>query len=206
MRLKTLGYFKEGHWGHRTILAKLKIEGPTTYDNIQSRTIFDKAFSIRIPSRKEWSSNAVIAPDNLDVYTDGSKTSEGTGSGLFCLELDINLSLTLPNECTVFQAEMLAINIAATSLLTANIANRTVSIFVDSQAAIKALNSTTIRSSLVMVTRANLNTLGLTNCVTVCWVPGHENYEGNEQVHSVKPHERAFLKQCSSLLSKLLCF
>ena len=26
MRLKTLGYFKERHWGHRTILAELKIE------------------------------------------------------------------------------------------------------------------------------------------------------------------------------------
>ena len=49
----------------------------------------------------------------LEVYTDGSKTSEGTGSGVFLEDIDLRLSVKLDNFCTVFQAEIFALNIAA---------------------------------------------------------------------------------------------
>ena len=40
---------------------------------------------------------------DINVYTDGSKTDEGTGSGVHCEEVDYNISLTLGDLSTVYQ-------------------------------------------------------------------------------------------------------
>lgn len=181
MRLKNLGYFRSSSVGHRSILEDIKVESPSAFDSITCRLSFNKSFSTHIPSREDWDMNAVVSADNLEIYTDGSKTKEGTGSGVYCQELDINYSAKLPSECTVFQAEVLAIKVAASSILTKSITNRVISIYVDSQAAIKALEGICTRSSLVLNTIEYLNSLGQSNCVRICWVPGHNNHAGNEK-------------------------
>lgn len=53
--------------------------------------------------------------------------------------------------------------------------------YVDSQAAIKALASIDSRSKLTIETKSMLNQLGTFNSVRVCWVPGHEGFDGNEE-------------------------
>lgn len=58
---------------------------------------------------------------------------------------------------------------------------RNIAILTDSQAAIKALYSTTTSSRLVGQCRDTLNHLGGTLKITLLWVPGHRNIEGNER-------------------------
>lgn len=46
----------------------------------------------------------------ISTFTDGSKKETGTGSGVFSDDLDLIVSLRMPNTFTVFQAENYAIN------------------------------------------------------------------------------------------------
>ena len=62
-----------------------------------------------IQSRNDWDPNAVVHPEHLDIYTDGSKLDNGVGSGIYSGKLDLSISLRLPDYCSVFQAEMMAI-------------------------------------------------------------------------------------------------
>lgn len=55
-----------------------------------------------------------------------------------------------------------------------------VAICVDSQAAIKALASTEVKSTLVKECREALIALAATREVSIIWVPGHTNVEGND--------------------------
>ena len=50
----------------------------------------------------------------------------------------------------------------------------------DSQSAIRALGQFTIDSSLVLQCKSQLNKLGQKNKVSVQWIPGHQDYKGNE--------------------------
>ncbi|XP_048001445.1 uncharacterized protein LOC125238214 [Leguminivora glycinivorella] len=54
-------------------------------------------------------------------------------------------------------------------------------IYTDSQAALKALNRTSVTSSLVRECREELNAVGEQREVTVAWVPGHQGVVGNEK-------------------------
>ena len=51
----------------------------------------------------------------------------------------------------------------------------------DSQAALKALNKTEMKSKLVWECYANLQKLGENNDLAIIWVPGHFGIDGNEK-------------------------
>jgi ribonuclease HI len=85
---------------------------------------------------------------------------EGTGSCIFIEELDIRHSINLDKMCSVFQAEVLAIRQACKILQDKRIVGRQISIYMDSQAALKAVSSQEIKSSLVMTCKAALDTIG----------------------------------------------
>ena len=51
----------------------------------------------------------------------------------------------------------------------------------DSQATIRSLQSTKIRSKTVLKTLESLNNLGTKNQVILQWIPAHSGYAGNEQ-------------------------
>lgn len=58
---------------------------------------------------------------------------------------------------------------------------QTVNLYIDSQAALKALESFSIKSKVVHGCFENLQKLGQNNNVTLIWVPGHNGIDGNEK-------------------------
>ena len=182
-RLITLGYFKAGSKkGHRCIVDSLPSqESLRGSDYVQKEVILDQHINIHFPSREHWTTNQVIRNGELEIYTDGSKISEGTGAGVFCEELHLRKSVKMDNACTVFQAEVLAMKVAADYLLSKEIVRREISLYVDSQAAIKALDNYIVGSKLVKECRRVISLVGLNNSVRISWVPGHKDYVGNEE-------------------------
>ena len=84
---------------------------------------------------------------------------------------------------TVFQAEIIAINEACKKFIDTKQSNmQFIKIFSDSQAAILALNSNTVTSSLVKQTIITLNLLAdSTKRVEICWIKAHIGHDGNER-------------------------
>ena len=73
-----------------------------------------------ISSRYEWNPNTFIPPKLLDIYTDGSKLIEGVGSDIYLDKLYLNISFRLPDNCSLFQAELIVIYRAAQLILLNN--------------------------------------------------------------------------------------
>ena len=86
----------------------------------------------------------------------------------------------LHDENTVFQAEIVEILKAADLIRDRGICNRNISIYTDSQAALKALQGTKFRSQVALTCVNKLNEIGITNNLKIVWVPGHQGHVGNE--------------------------
>ncbi|GBP12183.1 hypothetical protein EVAR_74176_1 [Eumeta japonica] len=104
----------------------------------------------------------------------------GVGSGVFCHELGIRDSHRLPDGCSVFQAEVFAV-MAAYRAVHGRDSSGSIGIFVDSQAAILALNSYTTTPSLVKECKQELSRLSCLSVIAIVWVPAHRDYYGNER-------------------------
>ena len=128
----------------------------------------------------------IIIDQNLNLdsevraFTDGSLIygQSGAGAVLYLGGVPIcTLSERLP-ECTVFQAELRAIRAAAEAMNGCR--GREVSFYVDSQAALKALNAAYITDDEVLRTVEALNKVANENRVTLRWIKAHVGHEGNE--------------------------
>ena len=127
----------------------------------------------------------------FNIFTDGSKINGHTGAG-FSIEHKgqelIHGKRKLPDHASVFQAEITAIQEACRSLIEAqnHPRPRFVKIFVDSQAAIRAVSKGTINSWAVLGAIAALNELAqITNRVTIVWIPAHKGHRGNERADTL---------------------
>ena len=122
----------------------------------------------------------------INVYTDGSKTDRHTGSGYAILrgkELVKEGNKRLPDESTVFQAELMAIQMAMLDLAgLLKEGDRYIKIFSDSRAAIQALNSAVVTSQLVKNTVSALNLVGgKVDRLEIAWIKAHVGHWGNER-------------------------
>ena len=122
-----------------------------------------------------------LTPSQINVFTDGSKYNGKVGSGVLIRRgpnTIIELSFRLPDKASVFQAEIFAINQAA--IILQNLTNCFyIKFFVDSQAALLALNKKTINSRLVGDTIHNLNLI--TGKARLVWIKAHVGHDGNER-------------------------
>ena len=123
-----------------------------------------------------------IKPQGTVCYTDGSKTNSGMVGWGFCY-LGGCGTLTSERGClgaqaTVFQGEICAITQAAKMLL--NIADNTIFFFVDSQAALLALDSHVTNNQTVHKCVEALNCLGQQKTIILRWVKAHVGHELNE--------------------------
>ena len=145
----------------------------------------DKTYKIKISSRKDFkvSTNS----NKIKIYTDGSKNEKNhTGYGLY-----INDSLNdnyyeekgpLHNHNSVYQAEAHAITQSAKLMINKEITNRDIEIYSDSQAVLKSLQKTKIKSRCIKDCSDTLkNLVNKQNTITLKWIPGHRGFEGNER-------------------------
>ena len=108
------------------------------------RFSFAKKFTVTYPDRSEWKRRNIQSLSKGPVwYTDGSKTTSGTGRGAF--EGKTGLVFILVAFSTVFQAEVLSIMVSICESIVSGYNGRTITIFTDSQAALKALESVTVK-------------------------------------------------------------
>ena len=69
----------------------------------------DRDFHILIPGKNDWNPDTIVQTEVLNIYTDSSKLDNEVGSGVYSGKLDLNISLPLPDYCSLFQAEVMAI-------------------------------------------------------------------------------------------------
>ena len=94
--------------------------------------------------------------DELNAFTDGSKTDSGSGSGIFSQELALRASTSLGRYADISQTEIYAIIDICNALTYHDIHDRTVNIYSDSQAAIKKLQSHCFTSKLAIECHSRL--------------------------------------------------
>jgi ribonuclease HI len=126
-------------------------------------------------------------PGDIDVFTDGSKgdgEGENVGCGVQIYSQGQALHhgcFRLPSYCSVYQAELEAICLAAQYLQSLSIHDRTIRIFSDSLSSLDTLTHSRLRTTLEYDTKSRLNLLGLTNSISLHWVKAHVGTEGNEK-------------------------
>ena len=119
---------------------------------------------------------------SYNIYTDGSKLeNDDTGSAYVVLHPSGRKEVRkqrLDQACSVFQAELLALDEAV--LWVQKHKPKDVSIYCDSQSALKALQQRSNTHPLVNSIHQKLSTLFSTSSITFIWVKAHIDIHGNE--------------------------
>jgi len=163
--------------GHSSILKWLQQSDPTFNMGVDvMRPAFDlePKYRVSMLTREDWTRGSGSSEvKGLIWYTDGSKTKEGTGAGVFGQSVQRRLSFPLGRYTTVFQAEIYAILACVYEMQFQNRPEKYVSICSDGQAALKALQAVRMTSPLVYQCQKALNDISAWHVVWLYWVPGH---------------------------------
>ena len=139
-----------------------------------------------IKTREEWIGNVVrptpIDEGTVNCFTDGSKDDHSSGCAYIIRGSDFKSQYyrNLGKDTTVFQAEITALADTAEDLLGRNITDKNIDIYIDSQAAIKALSKYIISQKTVFDCKTLINKVCKRNNVRLIWIPSHVGHLGNE--------------------------
>ena len=140
---------KKSHVG---MIETIREQIPETYyrqDKTALKVRIGSNFEIEIGKREALSKQKVRPmprePHVVNCFTDGSKTDIGAGAAYIIKGDQIKAQdyIHLGQYATVFQAEITTISMAAITLLDRGIKGKNINFYVDSQSAIKALQSYT---------------------------------------------------------------
>ena len=160
------------------ILDKLEINSNIVIDYQIPELFFGRKFKVRIPERTVWCDESVLFGYDIVIFTDGAKNETGCGAGFHISDTLINLGYKLPDTCTIFQCEIIAIQYACE--FAGSVYNgKNIAICSDSQAALQSLNSGNVKAKTVGKCIFELNRAASKNSIDLIWVPGHSNIEGN---------------------------
>ena len=186
------GTCKSHAYDSEATLSKIPFTGCKINDSIPTELVLDRKFKTILQDRSS-AINFVeqVHPGIWQIYTDGSKAGDLTGAG-FCVLTNSQerhrASYQLGTMPTVYQCELFALHMASI-WANDNISTTTnIIFFSDSQAALQAINSTRVKSRLVLDIIDQLNTLGTTHQVELRWIPGHEGVPGNERADELARH------------------
>ena len=143
-------------------------------------------------------------PAALHVFTDGSLREDGSvGAGVAIPSLKISKSFYLGSNLSIFTAEMAAITMALHTILSFPPSLHSVVIGVDSQAALKALSSSSpsARPDILSEIRHLCHCI-LSNgtCLSFLWTPSHVGVPGNEMADCAAKKGAAALPQSLPLI------
>jgi hypothetical protein len=96
-----------------------------------------------------WPRDSSCGFKGLVWFTDGSRTADGTGAGVYGQSADRRLNISLGKHATVFQVEVYEILACVHEIKTQDRPEKYVSICSDSQADMKALQAAKTMSPLV---------------------------------------------------------
>lgn len=113
--------------------------------------------------------------------TDGSLSDSSAGAGVYRENSNSKYAFSLGSYATVFQTEIFAISACADLINETETPGTIISICSDSQAALKALRSTSTSSKLVYECKLKLQKLAQYYTLKLFWVPGHTGIPGNEK-------------------------
>jgi ribonuclease HI len=147
--------------------------------NMKAVFNLEPKYRVTMLTREEWtrSPRTPLVVKGLVWFTDGSRTAEGTGTGVYRQSVNRRLSISLGKYTTVFQAEVYAILACVHEIRTQDRPEKYV--FALSQAALKTLQATRM-SPLVRQCQQALNDISTRHAVGLFWVPGHAGVRGNE--------------------------
>ena len=129
--------------------------------------------------------HAELHSDSISVYTDGSKSDDGVGSGVVVPSLALSDSASLPKVASIFTAELFAIILGLE--LIRHIPRRNYTIYTDSRSAFQALNQYTPKNAFVTKIKELLHYIRTALQITIqfCWTPSHIGIRGNEQADTI---------------------
>jgi ribonuclease HI len=152
-----------------------------TYDHSDERV--ERKFNVNLESLNGAKKYQTLS--NVNVYTDGSKIEGHTGAGFQIYKGKEEIghdSFKLPDWCTVFQAEILAIKESCDRIYAEQWHHNYIKLFCDSQAAILAINDPTNRQKTVLEARKSLNAVAeKAKYLTMVWTKAHVGTIGNER-------------------------
>lgn len=108
-----------------------------TVDAMIPEMVFVDNITFEIPERRTHKETS----RGLTWYTDGSKTSNGAGAGVYSKRPKIKYISCLGKHTSVFQAEIYALITCANINIAKGYKNKSIMIYTDSQAAIKSLEN-----------------------------------------------------------------
>jgi ribonuclease HI len=159
-----------------------------TKGNDTGKTQFDKDMEVRY-----WQHSAEASISSTDekedngsihIYTDGSKTDKGVGSGIAIFESGQyikSIQRRLNKKCTNNQAEQLAILTALQYIETTQRTDKKITIYTDSKITLDKLRNTKIHTYLIEETRRKIIEMSKAKWeVNLCWVKAHAGIMGNE--------------------------
>ena len=184
------------HW-LKGLLSPISLPPPALRDDLPTSP--SPKFPLHINLNNFCDQQSPPPQTSITIFTDGSKTNSGIGSGVAVFQADSNnnyqpiltRSYHLPDHSTVFQAEIEAINQAATLALQithspdlhnlyGNLSSHSFIIISDSKAAILALSNRTHNSKTVLNCKTSLQRLTTSHPVTLHWIKAHAGHPGNE--------------------------
>jgi ribonuclease HI len=135
-------------------------------------------------AREDWTRSPGNPPavKGLVWFTDGSRTAEGTGAGVYGQSVNRRLSIPLRKYATVFQAEVYAVLACAQESEAQDRPEKYVIICSDSQATLKDIQAAKTTSPLVLQCQQMLNDFSARHAVGLYWVPGHDDVKGNDRL------------------------
>ena len=129
------------------------------------------------------------------IFTDGSKSCNGVGSGVWMPELNVEAYFSLNNKSSVFTAEVRAI-LEALELIPLHCNDNKFLIISDSKSALMAIgnfcNSNT-HPLIFQIKSTLLNLRARNKCVHFLWVPSHMGIPGNEHVDGIASDHPLYL-------------
>jgi hypothetical protein len=152
IHLRESGFWKQINYGHGAVLLNIPGLRETT-DYTSLLVDFNANYSVRIPDRSEWDGRPSLRDDAIPVFTDGSKMEVCTGAGVYSERLNLSCSYRLPDGCSVFQAEVLAICEAAKAITRRELPRSRIVLYSDSRAALGYMAARITNSKLENVVK-----------------------------------------------------